>query len=399
MSTTTGTTTTAPWLLVAAREIQVKLTDKNFLIGTVLTVLLLLGAMFVPALIGGGSSSYDVAVTDDQGTAVVTQAEAVLQAGDAEAQVTTLEVDDRAAAESAVLEGDADAALVGEPGAWELLHDGGAPAALDSALTQVVQTDALTTNAEAAGTSVDELTAGSELAQTDLAESGDGMTGPVSYILGFAFAMLFYFAALMFGMQIANSVVEEKQSRIIEILAAKIPTRQLLLGKVLGNTALAFAQLALISAVSLVGLTFVDLDVALPGLTEAILWYLPFFLVGFLALACVWAAAGALASRTEDLQQTTMPLTMVLVVLFIVAINLDGRAQQIFSFVPVASTFVMPVRIIEGDTALWEPALALLLALAFCALTIALGARLYERALLHTAGSLSWRRAMSLSKD
>ncbi|ANS79059.1 ABC transporter [Serinicoccus hydrothermalis] len=388
--------TTAPWILVAAREIRVKLTDKNFLVGTGLTLLLLLGAMFVPALIGGATSSYDVAVTDDAATQIVAEAEQSLQAVDAEAQVTPVDVDDRAAAETAVREGDADAALVGEPGAWELLHDGGAPAALDGALTEAVRTSALTTNAEAAGTSVAELTSGSELAQVDLAQDDGGMTGPLAYVLGFAFAILFYMAALMFGMQIANSVVEEKQSRIIEILAAKIPTRQLLMGKVLGNTVLAFGQLALIAAVSLIGLTFVDLDVALPGLTQAILWYLPFFLVGFLALACVWAAAGALASRTEDLQQTTMPLTMVLVVLFIVGINLDGRWQQIFSFVPVASTFVMPVRIIEGDTALWEPVVALVLALAFCALTIALGARLYERALLHTSGSLSWRKAMSL---
>ncbi|WP_298888603.1 ABC transporter permease [uncultured Serinicoccus sp.] len=391
--------TLAPWTLVAAREIQVKLTDKNFLVGTALTLVLLLGAMFLPALIGGGAPSYDVAVTDESATGVVDQAQESLQAADEESAITAVDVTDRAAAETAVLDGDVDAALVGGPGAWELLHDGGAPTGLDGALSEAVSASAMAANAEAAGTTVADLTAGSDLAQVDLAADGGAMTGPLAFVLGFAFAMLFYFAALMFGMQIANSVVEEKQSRIIEILAAKIPTRQLLMGKVLGNTVLAFGQLALIAAVSLVGLTVVDLDVALPGLTQAILWYLPFFLVGFLALACVWAAAGALASRTEDLQQTTMPLTMVLVVLFVIGLYLEGAWQQVFSFVPVASTFVMPVRIIEGDTAIWEPVLALALALAFCALTITLGSRLYERALLHTSGSLSWRRAMSLSKD
>ncbi|WP_298748542.1 ABC transporter permease [uncultured Serinicoccus sp.] len=391
--------TRAPWTLVAAREIQVKLTDKNFLVGTALTLVLLLGAMFLPALIGGGAPSYDVAVTDEAATGVVEQAEESLQAADEESAITAVDVADRVAAETAVLDGDVDAALVGEPGAWELLHDGGAPTSLDGALSEAVSASAMAANAEAAGTTVADLTAGSDLAQVDLAADDGAMTGPLAFVLGFAFAMLFYFAALMFGMQIANSVVEEKQSRIIEILAAKIPTRQLLMGKVLGNTVLAFGQLALIAAVSLVGLTVVDLDVALPGLTQAILWYLPFFLVGFLALACVWAAAGALASRTEDLQQTTMPLTMVLVVLFIIGLYLEGTWQQVFSFVPVASTFVMPVRIIEGDAAIWEPVLALALALVFCAVTITLGSRLYERALLHTSGSLSWRRAMSLSKD
>lgn len=389
----------APWTLVAGREIRVRLSDKNFLIGTGLTLVLLLAAMFVPVLIGGGAATYDVAVTDDQATTLVQEAEAVLQAVDDEASVTAVPVPDRSQAQAAVLDGDADVALVGQPGAWELLHDGGAPGELESTLTEAVRADALATNAEAAGTTVQDLTVGSQLATTDLSDSEGTMSGPLAYVLGLVFAMLFYFAALMFGMQIANSVVEEKQSRIIEILAAKIPTRQLLLGKVLGNTVLAFGQLALITAVSLVGLTFIDFDVALPGLTEAILWYLPFFLVGFLSLACVWAAAGALASRTEDLQQTTMPLTMVLVVLFVVGINLSGLWQQIFSFVPVASTFVMPMRIIAGEAAWWEPALALLAALAFCAVTIGLGARLYQRALLHTSGSVSWLKAMSMSAD
>src|SRR5690606_15368695 len=95
-------------------------------------------------------------------------------------------------------------------------------------------------------------------------------------LLGLGFAMVFYIAALMFGMQIAGSVVEEKQSRIVEILAAAIPVRHLLVGKVLGNTLMAVAQMALIVATALVGLTFTDFAVALPGMTEALGWYLPF---------------------------------------------------------------------------------------------------------------------------
>ncbi|GAA4879161.1 ABC transporter permease [Serinicoccus chungangensis] len=391
--------TRAPWTLVAAREIQVKLTDKNFLIGTGLTILLLLAVLVVPSLLGSSSPDYDVAVTDDRGAAVVAEVDDTLRAEDEEASATAVEVADRDAAESAVLEGDVDAALVAGDGTWELLSDGPDLGALQGLLSEQVRADALADNARSAGTTVEALTAGSEVAVVDVGQEEGGMPPVIAYVLGFAFAGLFYFAAIMFGMQIANSVVEEKQSRIIEILAAKIPTRQLLLGKVLGNTVLAFGQLALIAAVSLVGMTFVDLDVALPGLVGAIAWYLPFFLLGFLALACVWAAAGALASRTEDLQQTTMPLTMVLVVLFIAGVNLEGTARQVFSFLPVASTLVMPMRILEGDTQLWEPVLALVLVVVFCALTITLGSRLYERALLHTSGSLSWRRAMALSKD
>lgn len=68
------------------------------------------------------------------------------------------------------------------------------------------------------------------------------------------FAFLFYLSSILFGMSIAQSVVEEKQNRIVEILASAIPVRQLLIGKVAGNTVLAFAQLTLFVVAGLIGL-------------------------------------------------------------------------------------------------------------------------------------------------
>lgn len=396
---TTITPPKSPWVLVAGREIAVKLRDRNFLIGTALTLVLLLGAMFLPSLFNGGAPSYDVAVTDEAGAAYVEQAQTALQADDPEAAVTATTAADRDAADSLVREGDVDAALVQGDAGWELVMDGEPDGSLTGLLTETVRTTTLAQNAEAAGTSLQELTDGTQVTTVDLSEAEGGMPSFMQFLLGLVFAMLFYMTSIMFGYQIANSVVEEKQSRIVEILAAKIPVRQLLMGKVLGNTAIAFGQIALIAAVSLVGLTFMDLDVALPGLAQAIGWYVPFFVLGFLALACIWAASGALASRTEDVQSTSMPLTMLLVVLFIGALQVQGPAREIFSYVPIASTFLMPLRIIEGDVELWEPILALVLVVLFCAVTIWFGSRLYQRALLHTSGSLTWRKAMSLKDD
>lgn len=393
----------SPWALVMAREIRVRLTDRTFLISTVLTVFLLLGAMVVPAMLSGGGTEYAVAVTDDAAAEVVEQAGEGITglpglSGDEETTVKVERVADRAAAEEAVRAYDVDAALLGEPGAWQVLSDGGPPLTLQAALAETIRAQAMTDNAAAAGTTVEALTAGTVVEYVDLAEDEGGMPAQMLFLVGFGFAMVFYMAAVLFGMQIASSVVEEKQSRIVEILAAAIPVRHLLLGKVLGNTLMAFGQMALIVAAALVGLTFTDLDVALPGLGEALGWYLPFFVLGFLALACVWAAAGALASRTEDLQSTTMPLTMVLVAAFILALNLDGFWREIASYVPIFSTLLMPMRILEGDVSWWEPVLALGIVAVFCALTILLGSRLYQRALLHTSGSLSWRRAFRLSE-
>ena len=382
---------TSPWMLVTAREVAVKLRDRNFLASTGISLLLVVGVMVMQFFLTGGSAQFDVAVTDDAGAQLVTAVDAIVKAGDEEAGADAVRVDDAAEGERLVVDGEADALLVLDGDNWTLAADGPVPRELHLAMIDAVAASGLTANAERLGVAAEDLLTGTQLSTRDL--SGEDEQGMVAYFAGLVFAMLFYLSSLLFGMSIATSVVEEKQSRIVEILAAAIPIPQLLLGKVLGSTVLALLQLALLSGVGLIGLQFMELDLRLPGLAEAVLWYLPFFLLGFLSLACIWAAAGALASRIEDVQATSMPLTFVLVSVFVVGINLDGSARVVGSYVPVLSTILMPMRLLTGETAWWEPALALLLTLAFCTLTIAVGSRLYRRSLLHTSGRLSWRKA------
>ena len=86
--------------------------------------------------------------------------------------------------------------------------------------------------------------------------------------------------------------------------------------------------MALYAAIGLVGLSFTVVGDLLPAVTGALGWFLVFFLVGFLALACLWAVAGALASRTEDLQSTSTPITMLLLAIFFGSAFLDGTAAD-----------------------------------------------------------------------
>lgn len=398
------------WLIVAGREVQVKLRDRNFVLGVLFTLLIMVVGFTLPLFLSPGlSEAHRVAVVDDAGRRIVTAAAAdsagaAPMAKEPESSVTAVTVADDAAAEAAVRSGDVDAALLGGEGRWRLVSMGEAPVLLEVSLADAVRSSTLAANAKRLGTTMAELEKGTDLRAVDLeapTPEGDGALPReiVSLVGGMVFALFFYFAALMFGMQIANSVVEEKQSRVVEILASKIPVRHLLLGKVVGNTLMAFGQIVLMAGVALLATRFVlgarlPLDVS--ALATAIAWYVPFFVLGFVALACVWAAAGALASRTEDLQASTMPLTGVLVAVLFAALYADGAARTVLSFVPVASTVVMPRRILEGDYVWWEPVVSLLLVVAFCAVTVVFGGRLYERAVMHTGGSLTWRSAVRL---
>ena len=108
--------------------------------------------------------------------------------------------------------------------------------------------------------------------------------------------------------------------------------------------------------------------------------------------------AGSLASRTEDLQSTTTPLTFVVMGVFFASFLLDGTAKVVASFVPPVSAVLMPIRILEGDTPLWQPVVALALLLLFALGTILVGERLYRRSLLQNQGRVSLRQAWTAAE-
>lgn len=198
----------------------------------------------------------------------------------------------------------------------------------------------------------------------------------------------------MFGMAIAQSVVEEKQSRVVEILVSAVPLRQLLVGKVLGNVAMAVVQLVLFVTVGLVGMAFTSYATQLGVVAASAGWFVVFFLVGFGALACLWAVAGSLATRNEDLQSTTPVLTTILMVAMFVGLLGEGTVRVVGSYVPVVSTISMPQRLLAGQAAWWEPLVSLAVTLAFAAGTVAVSERLYRRSILHTNRRLRIREAL-----
>ena len=126
--------------------------------------------------------------------------------------------------------------------------------------------------------------------------------------------------------------------------------------------------------------------------------FLVFFAAGFVALACLWAVAGSLASRTEDLQSTTTPLTFLVMGVFFSSFLLDGTAKVVASFIPPISGVLMPIRILEGDVPVWQPVVALVVMLVFALGTIIVGERLYRRSLLQNQGRVSLKQAWTTAE-
>lgn len=382
------------WPVVANREVVVKLRDRNFIVGTLITLALIAGGLALQVFLGGRTSTITAVAAGQDSRQVMQQ---VQQLSAARGEPFTLTVTDAASTEAAtttVNDEQADVALVQGPQGWSLVGKTGVNATLEAYTQEAASALVLERNAEAAGTTASALTAGSTVQQQLLdPDSNPGL----KYVVGFVFVFLFYMASLLFGMGIAQSVVEEKQSRVVEILVSAVPVRQLLIGKVVGNTILALAQMVLFVGVGLIGLAFTEYASSIGLVAASAGWFVVFFVAGFVALACLWAVAGSLATRQEDLQSTTNVLTMLLVVTMFVGLIAEGTARVVASYVPVVSTIAMPQRLLAGEAAWWEPIVSLVVTLAFAAVATLVGERLYRRSILQTGRRMSYREAMRAS--
>ena len=383
----------AVWPIVMVREIVVKLRDRNFVVGTLVTLLLIAGGLGLQAFLSGKSNDVTAVVSGEGARQVMQQVGQTASQREDAVNLTVDDAPDAAAVEAAVRDGRADVGLVHDADGWRLVGKTDLKPSMTAYVTEVVGDRTLAANAQSAGTTAAALTAGGTVTPQLLdPDSNEGLKTAV----GFIFSFLFYVASIMFGMTIATSVVEEKQSRVVEILVSAVPLRQLLAGKVLGNTLLALGQMVLFVGVGLVGMAFTSYAPQIGLVAASAGWFLVFFLAGFAALACLWAVAGSLATRSEDLQSTTPVLTTILMVAMFVGLFGEGTVRVVGSYLPVVSAISMPQRLLAGEAAWWEPILSLLVTVAFAAWTMVIGERLYRRSILNTGRRLGVREALKV---
>lgn len=346
--------------LVAQREIMARLRSKVFVISTIILFVIALGGMIIGGIVAQNQSAMPVA-------AVGSAAESIH--GDDAYEIT--EVGSVDEAKSLVKDGDVDAALVPDDSAAgvAIIADTEAPTSLMMQLSVTPDVRLLDT-------------------------SGDNSF--VAYFVAIGFGLVFMMSAMTFGNVIAQSVVEEKQTRVVEILMSAIPVRSLLAGKVLGNSILAFGQIAALAVLSIVGLSIIGQSELLLGLGAPILWFVAFFAIGFVLLAALFAATGSMVSRQEDIGSTTTPVTMLIMLPYFLVIFFHDNplVLGIMSYVPFSAPVGMPMRLFLGTASWWEPLLSLVVLAASAVLVVIIGARIYENSLLKMGSRVKWGEAL-----
>ena len=215
--------------------------------------------------------------------------------------------------------------------------------------------------------------------------------------LAFAGVLVIYLLLLTYGFTVANGVLEEKSSRVSEVLLGALRPTQLLGGKVVGIGVVAVAQLLLIGVpTGLVALALGSLHIPSGTpltLAAVFLWSM----LGYGLYSCIFAAAGAAASRPEDVGNATAPITILIALTYFAAIACtqepDATLARVVSFIPFMAPMTMLPRAAVGHVATWEVPLSVALVLVTTYGTVRLGARIYAGGIRRPGPRLKFREA------
>jgi ABC-2 type transport system permease protein len=373
--------------LVARREILERTRERSFAIGTLVTIVIVAAIIVLPSIFGGGTDTVHVAVATPDAARV---AQAAAQ-GDKpfDVEVVVRRVGSDAEARRLLRDDKVDVALT----ASGIVRRGGTPdggvAALQAAATRLRQLDALR-KAGASPSILDPAPLRESTVDAD-AEDRQGFAAVALIIL--------YGQLIGYGIWVATGVVEEKTSRIVEILLATIRPRELLAGKVVGIGVVGLLQLLFIGAVGLVLAAVSDrVDVGgreLSALPIVLAW----FIGGYAMYACAFAVVGAIVPRQEDVQSTATPVMLALLGSFFLSFNAvsdpSSGIAKVLTFIPTSSPLVMPVRVIAGSVPAWEVVVSVLILLATIAALVLIAGRVYGNAVLQTGGKVRLRAALA----
>ncbi|MDO4899924.1 ABC transporter permease [Actinomyces sp.] len=401
--------------LVAGRELRTQLFKRSAVISTLVMLVLVVGGILgVAHLTGGADEPYRLGVTAPDSAAVNVLTPALGQVTGSNG--LSIEVTDISGTEAETALGidadrNEDAAvdmvldLAGPSPTLKVTEEDNVDQAVAAAVTNVLQRAALS----------GEITAlGGDPAQvaTSLADAvpqvealdppdRDGENFGARYTVLMIIDILLFIVVLGGGQTIAMGVVEEKSSRIVEILLACVRPTSLLAGKVLGTGTAILVSYGVIGVAA--GITAklsgvlpesaVDIDTVLIAM---VVW----MIVGYAIYAVGYAAAGALVSRQEDVATVVMPLTMTLMIPYVLSFVMAMQdpstlIYRVLAYLPPFAPFLMPARLVLGVSSWGEQLAALAIALAFIPAFVWLAATVYTRAITRTGARVPLKEVLS----
>ncbi|WP_315150134.1 ABC transporter permease [Corynebacterium variabile] len=377
---------------VTGREIQVAMRSKGLIITAAIVLVVVVGGVFLISWLNSrDEDNPSLAVAGVDETAVT----AVVGEG-----IDVTSVDSRDAAVDAIKDDGKDAALVRDNDGFTLIADGtpddALVAASQVAASAIAQNDAL----DAVGVDPGEFAAAlpdAAVETVDVSDEATDDTQPavVTTMLGTMVILTFI---MTFAANVGGRVTEEKSSRVVEIILATIRPLDLLIGKVIAMLIVGFVGTAVILGAALASmaatgmLADVDLDPATLGILMVS------YILGMLFFSALYAAAGSLVSRAEELGSTQMPVMLLFFAVMYPPIfgwsAMDSTVMEVLAWVPPMSMGVAPMQYAAGNLSLLGLAASFLLLAVATLLVLMVVARIYRGSILNNGRRLTWMRAL-----
>jgi ABC-2 type transport system permease protein len=388
--------------LVAKREILERGRSRGFLFSVLFTTVLVVGSFVVPSLLFGDEETTRIGVIRPAPPGLDLAITAT--AARLERPVQIVPFDDGASADAALAEESIDA-VVDVPS--DLSSSGSIRFAKepDQLVTQVISASVIALRVQDilvdAGVDPGALIAAQQVPsvvsldpQTEADQS--------RFLFANIGAVLILVGIFSFGFTVLTGVVEEKQSRVVEVVLATVRARDLLMGKVLGIGILGLVQLVVFVVAALGAAIWTDRFVLPETTPAAIALLVIWFMLGYALYSTALGFLGALASRLEEASNASTPVTMIAMTSYFVAIfavinDPGGLVARVATFIPVSAPFVVPLRAAFDAISPVEVVVAVVLTVAAIWVLFGIGARVYAGAVLQTAGRMkvrdAWRSA------
>ena len=366
-------------VIVARREALMRLRSRVFIGGTsVMTVLVVVGIV-AASLLGGKTNPVRVGFS---GGSQALEPAFTATAAALGAKVTVSDIADVTAGQAKVTAGTLDVLVTGSATAPTAV----AKAAIDSNLVSALSLAAEAARLSAAGLSPAAITSAMALVPVQLLEPPK-QKDTENLLAGLAVGILLWIALGIYGSQVAQGVVEEKATRIMEVLLATLRPSRLLAGKVIGIGLVGLLQLTVVGAAALIAVRVTNVA-SIPALGVAgILGDLLWFLLGFLFYATAYSAVAALVSRQEEVQGAIAPISIFQIVGYLLVYaalpNPSGPLATIGSLLPPFAPILMAVRMAATDVPVWQVGLAVALIVVSIGGLTWLAGRVYANAALH----------------
>ena len=366
-------------VLVARREVRMRLRSRVFVGGTIVMTVLVVVGIVAASLLAGRTTPVRIGFS---GGSQALERSFTATAAALGANVTVSDIADITAGEAQVTAGTLDVLVIGSATAPTAVAKAAIPSNVESALSLAAEAARLSD----AGLSPAAVTSAMALVPVRLLQPPNPRNTE-SVFASLALGILLWIALGQYGNMVAQGVVEEKATRIMEILLATIRPSRLLAGKVIGIGLVGLLQLTIVGAAALFAVQVTSVA-AIPALGVAsILGDILWFLLGFLLYATAYSAVASLVSRQEEVQSAVAPISILQIagylLMYVTLANPTSPLVIVCSMLPPFAPILMAVRIAASDVPSWQVGLAVAFIVASIGGLTWLAGRMYSNAALH----------------